>query len=211
MKLQDIHARSLRDSAELSGYQAEYTVSPLDVIPLLNHAGISFVLVGAHGLGGWLKEPRGTKDVDLVVATKHLKKATRVLQQAFPYLQVEEHEVVIRFREPNSQEVVIDVMKPNALYRETFKHTHAVSAGGQSYRIPSLAMALTMKYASMLSPNRQEEDKHQDAHDFIRMVRSNANIDADTLSELGELVYGGGGKGILEMLRKVRAGERLVL
>ena len=67
------------------------------------------------------------------------------------------------------------------------------------------------KSALLLSPLRQDENKHQDAHDFITMVKANETIDADSLAQLGELVYGGGGAGLVEMVRKVRAGEKLVL
>jgi hypothetical protein len=41
------------------------------------------------------------------------------------------------------------------------------------------------------------------------MVESNPDVDEHVLSELGELVYEGGGTEILEMVRRVRAGERL--
>lgn len=211
MKLQDVHVRSLGTSSQLSSFQAEYAISPTEVISVLSEAGVRFVLVGAYGLAGWVKEPRGTKDVDVVVAAKHLKKAIRSLQEAFPHLQVEDDEVVLRFRDPESGEVVIDVMKPRALYRDIFKHTHTVETDRQRYRIPSLEMALTMKFAAMKSPHRADADKHQDAHDFILMVKGNHHIDLETLSELGELVYGGGGEAVLGLVKNVRADEKLIL
>ena len=48
----------------------------------------------------------------------------------------------MRLQDRESRTVLVDLLKPRALYRETFKHTHAVSGGGQNYRIPSLEMAL---------------------------------------------------------------------
>ena len=63
----------------------------------------------------------------------------------------------------------------------------------------------------MISPNRPMEKTHQDAHDFIVMVKKNPEEDVETLRELGEIVYSGGGAELLEMIRKVRAGERLNL
>lgn len=71
-------------------------------------------------------------------------------------------------------------------------------------------MALTMKFSAMLSPHRAEEDKFQDAHDFILLVKANPSIDTRKLAELGELVFGGGAR-LLEMVRQVRAGEKLDL
>jgi hypothetical protein len=192
--------------------QAEYAVSPIDVIKVLNGNKISFVLVGLHGLGGWIDDPRGTQDVDVVVALRQVQKATRALKNAFPKLDVEDHDVVVRFRDPETRKVVIGVMKPvQTLYRETFKNVHEVNLKGQKYRIPSLEMALAMKFGAMLSPNRADEDKFQDAHDFILVVKTNPNVNTQKLTELGELVYGGGGARLAEMVRQVRAGEKLVL
>ncbi len=211
MEVQDIHTHGIGKSALLSGMQVMRAISPIQVVSILNREKISFVLVGAHSLSGWTRKPRATEDVDVVVAEKHLKKATRALLEAFPDLEAEDREVVIRFFEKDSRDVVIDLMKPRGLYRETFKHTHSVVLGGQQCRIPSLEMALTMKFAAMLSPLRQEENKHQDAHDFIAMVKANETLNHEALLQLGELVYGGGGAGLVEMVHKVRAGEKLVL
>ena len=47
--------------------------------------------------------------------------------------------------------------------------------------------------------------------DFIRIVKINPNIDLETLAELGDLVYPGGGLEIVEKVRQVRAGEKLLL
>jgi hypothetical protein len=210
--LQEVHVQSLATSTMLSRYYWRGHIEPLDVVAVLNEAGISFVLVGAHGLGGWLQDPRATQDVDVVVAAKHLKKAVKALTTAFPILEVEDHPVVTRLSHRETKKIVIDVMKPNQqLFREVFKHTFRVAAVGQSYRIPSLEMALAMKFAPMVSLHRQDEDKYQDAHDFINIVKSNPEIDLQTLAALGDLVPPDGGKALVEKVRQVRAGEKLNL
>jgi hypothetical protein len=204
------HAESLRISSELSAYYVKNIVTPFQVIALLNRERISFVLVGAHGVGGWLDEPRATQDVDVVVAERHIKKATRLLLAEFPHLEARDEEVVVRLQDRESQKVLIDLLKPRALYRETFKHTHAVSGAGYNYRIPSLEMALTMKFAAMISPYRPLGKKYRDAGDFALMIEANPNIDGTKLHGLGELVYHGGGAEISELVQKVRNGEKLV-
>jgi hypothetical protein len=211
MNLELIHAQSLETSAALSIMQGATMLALQDVIRVLNEAEVQFVLIGAHGLAGWLRKPRATQDVDVVVSEKHLKKATRALVAAFPNLEPIDLEVVIRFKDRVSGSIVIDVVKPRTLYRQAFKNTHAVSAGGQTYRIPSLEMALAMKFAAMISPTRDYDDKLLDGHDFVRMVKVNPDLNQTKLTELGELVYGGGGADLLEMIRKVRAGEPLIL
>jgi hypothetical protein len=72
-------------------------------------------------------------------------------------------------------------------------------------------MALAMKFAPMVSPNRDGAKKLVDAHDFIMIVRANPEIDLSTLTELGDLLYPGGGKELLDLVRRVRTGETLIL
>lgn len=126
---------------------------------------------------------------------------------------MEDTAVVIRLRERDSQQVVIDLMKPlQTVYRETFKHTTEVQKGRISYRVPCLEMALVMKAGAMLSPYLAEADKYQDATDFIRMVETNdAAVNDAYLTELGELIFEGGGKRVLEMVTDVRNGKKLVI
>ncbi len=211
MQLQEVHQRYFRTSVALSEMQVKNMISPREVIRVLNEAGVKFVLVGAHGIAGWLRKPRATQDVDVVVMEKHVKKATRALVAAFPQLEPVELPVVVRLRDRDSGEVLVDVMKQRELYRETFKHAQAVSEGGQDYRIPNLEMALAMKFAAMIGPNRQPMDKHQDAHDFGQMVLQNPQLDHDELADLGDRVYNGGGAEVLEKVRQVQAGETLQL
>jgi hypothetical protein len=181
------------------------------VISVLNRSKISFVLVGLHGLGGWIGEPRATQGVDIVVAARHHKKAVRVLVDEFPNLEAVDHPVVTRLHYKETKRVAIIMRPSQQLFRDVFKHTEKVRAGRLEYRIPSLEMALAMKFAPMVSLHRRDEDKYQDAHDFILMVKANSSIDEDKLQELGDAVYPGCGVEVLEMVRRVRAGEKLNL
>ena len=74
-----------------------------------------------------------------------------------------------------------------------------------------MSFARAMKFAAMISPNRGDTKKLQDAHDFRRMVEVNQEIDRAQLAEFGDLVYAGGSKDVLEMVRQVRDGEKLIL
>jgi Nucleotidyl transferase AbiEii toxin, Type IV TA system len=199
-------------TAQLSRYQMPGVIPVAEVIRVLNDAKIRFVLAGAYGLAHWRKESRGTEDVDVVVAVKQLKKAVDVLIKAFPHLEPVDLPVVIRLRERGTENVLIDVMKPlQQPVCEVFKHTLTVSSEGQTYRIPSLEMGLVMKFSAMTSLHRAAEDRHRDAHDFIRMVKNNPDLDAEKLAELASRIYPEGGKDVLEMVEKVRAGEMLQL
>jgi hypothetical protein len=212
MPVREIHQRSLATSTALSKYYVASMIPPLAVVRVLNRASVSFVLVGLHGLAGWMGEPRATQDVDVLVASRHHKKAVNALVGAFPELETVDLEVVTRLRKRGTEAVLIDVMKPNQQpHREIFKNTTVVTSEGEQYRIPSLEMALVLKFAPMVSPNREVEAKYQDAHDFIRMVKQNQSINSEKLSGLASLIDADGGKDILEMIRRVRSGEKLIL
>jgi hypothetical protein len=212
MPVQNVHQINLSKATTLSGFTVENLIDPIEVVKILNAEKISFVLVGMYGLGGWIHESRATEDVDVIVAAKHVKKAVKALLKAFPYLEADDKVVVVRLRHRETHDVHIDVMKPNQqLFRKAFKHASTQTSKGQTYKIPTLEMALAMKFAPMVSLHRQDEDKYQDAHDFILMVKSNAEIDLKKLAELGDLVYPEGGKELLEKVRQVQAGEKLQL
>ncbi len=60
-----------RTSASLlirEAYLMSTSPSPGRVSELLNRAGVDFVIIGAHALGVFTKDPRATQDVDVVVA-----------------------------------------------------------------------------------------------------------------------------------------------
>ena len=210
MQVPDVHSYSLGASSALSGYYVANAILPLDVIRVLNTAGVRFMLVGLHGIGGWMRKPRATEDVDVLVAVRGHKKALTALLAAFPFLEAQDTEVVTRLYDSQTKVVLIDVMKPNQpLFREMLKHTHRVESGGQEYNIPSLEAALAMKFAPMVSLNRAGRDRLQDAHDFMYIVDNNPTIDLDQLAVFGQLVYNGGGVEIVEKVRQVRAGETL--
>lgn len=207
----EAHVRSIRAASLLSVAQVKDMIEPLEVIRVFNQENIRFVLVGAHGIAGWMNKPRATQDVDFVIMEKHLKKARKAIESHFPQFLAEDTEVVIRFRNIETQEVGIDLIKQRHFLREIFKHTTVVQEEDQEYQIPNVEMALTMKFAAMISPNRLEEDRYQDAHDFIRIAKESSVLDPDRLEELGALVYDGGGEELVEMVRKAKAGEKLNL
>lgn len=208
----DVHAVSLFTSSSLSEIYVPNIIKPEDVIRVLNAAKVTFTLVGAHGLGGWTGKPRATEDVDIVAMIRHVKKSVTALMAAFPDLDAVELPVVVRLKHRDTRAVAIDIMKPyQPVIHAALKHTRTVTSGRLTYKIPSLEMALALKFAPMVSLNRSDIDKQQDAVDFARVVVNNPAIDLVKLAVLGELVYPGGGAEIVEMVRRVRAGEKLNL
>lgn len=203
---------SLSTSTALSKYYYPAMIPPLDVVRVLNKAKIKFTLVGAHAIGNWTHRPRTTNDVDVVVAARHVKPAVAALLSSFDGLVAEDTPYVVRLKQGEAGQVVIDVMKPNqAVIKAALTNTHVVTTGRLTYSIPTLEMALALKFAAMISLYRGDVEKFQDASDFLAMIRANADTDSDQMSVLGELVYPGGGKEIVSMVVNVRAGKKLKL
>src|SRR4051794_13140839 len=153
--LRDIHASSLEISSFLSKLYVPEFVEPLTVLKTLSDAGIRSVLVGLHGIGGWMDKPRATQDVDLVVPVRQHKKAVKVLLGAFPKLEFRESSIGSRLQDRKSGKEAIDVLDAKqVIFREVLRHTHSVEADGQTFRIPSHEMALVLRFATLTHPER---------------------------------------------------------
>jgi hypothetical protein len=179
-------------------------VSPENVLAALKKAGINCVLMGVHGINVYRDQARATDDVDVLVTKKDVRKAIRVLDETFPYLEIRENSAVARFVNLATLKVVIDVMKPSSrLMQQVFRHSVAI---GKSHRIPSLPMALILKYRSMTSPNRRRDKKLLDEGDFTNMVLTNrATLDLAELKRLADLVEYHLGSKILALIAQVDA------
>jgi hypothetical protein len=205
------HADALRRSCALTHtfyrmYRpGQSKVTPDEIIPVLNRAGVEYVLMGTHAMGGWMSEARGTDDVDFLITPRHHRKAIRAIQQAFPKLKVKDQKAVTRFVDPATKIVVIDLMRPcERFYREVFKHT----APAGRYQIPDLEMALVCKFAAMISPHRVIKKRTRDLGDFMDIVDVNHDIiDLVKLGRLANMVCSGGAEKITEFIEEIKQGR----
>jgi hypothetical protein len=205
------HARALLISSRITtSLRKMYkrnaaNVQPQEVIKVLKQASVKFVLVGAHGIAGWLDEPRATQDVDVLIQTRY-KQAVQAIEKAFPGLTVQDLPAVTRFLDPTDKRPVIDLMRSQAaLYKLVAKNVHQV---GKSHAIPDLEMALVLKYAAMHAPDRSMKKRLQDRADFIGMVTKNHEIiDEAKLRKLARGIKPGSGEAIMQLLHEARAEE----
>ncbi len=187
------------------------TITPADVVRVLNAAGVVYVLAGAHAINAYTGRPRATRDVDIL--TNSPKKAADALAAAFPQLEVRDTPVVTRLLLDGDE--AIDVMKAGTskLFRRVVRTSHQVDFDGEVGIVPSVEGVLAMKFSSMISVGRQHEDRLVDASDFIKVVKAadrlNVPVDLDRLREFGDLVYDNGGNEIVRHAEDVRAGRPL--
>jgi hypothetical protein len=216
MRVADRHAESIKVSSFLSklpviGREQKEDVkrmAPEELIPLLQNAGVDFVLAGAHGIAGWMAEPRATQDVDFIIRIRDKQKATDALLAKHPNLEIEKHPDVWRFK--SGEQYVVDLILTRApLFRRVIKEFKTTRIGKREAKVPKLEAALAMKFASMTGHWRKLEKKYSDASDFASMARHNPAINEGLLRELGELVYPGGGVDLVRYVEDVRAGRKL--
>jgi hypothetical protein len=185
------------------------------IIETLIAKKIPFVLTGAHGIATWTGRPRSTHDVDILVKSgRNHTRAVKAIQELYPQLEMRMLTGVAAFFVPGETESVIDVTYP---HRHDIGQTLAtavwIEEKGRRYRIPNLEAALAHKYGAMLSINRDNIKRAQDAVDFATMVKHSLDvgrepIDMTRLAELGELVWpGGGGAEIVQFVEQAKAGD----
>lgn len=184
-------------------------MEPQEVIDVLVGAGVQrWVLMGLYGYVGYLASPRATQDVDVLVDYDELELSVDAITNRWPALIVDRQEVVVRFRDPGEVAIdgemkqVIDLMLPSTpCYQAVLQKYHRID-GTKGHRIPIIEAACASKFAALVSPYREWERKQQDAVDLRSiMVPNQSTLDRGLLNELGDLVYPGGGKELLEFLQ----------
>ena len=208
------HWQALQISSKLTRWFRKHRepnvldVTPENVIATLHAAGINCVLMGTYAINVYRNEPRATQDVDVLVTKRDVRKAVRLLEEVFPYLEVKDTSVVARFINPVTQKVVLDVMKPaSEAMKAVFRHTVAI---GESHRIPDLEMAIISKFLAMTAPNRKPDKKLVDAGDFMNMVAHNrAAIDVKMLRRLADRIQSRGSERIMGFVEEVDAGRTI--
>jgi hypothetical protein len=210
------HLEALQTSTKLTkwfrkGREPEVLkVTAENVIAALNRAGIRPVLLGTYGIGGYRSEARATEDVDVLVRKREVSKAVRVLEEEFPYLEIEDTQVVTRFRNAATLKVALDVMKPvSQATQAVFRNSVAV---GKTHRIPTLEMALVSKFMAIISPTRRQAKKHVDVGDFVDVVEHNrAILNLKKLHRLADTANPGSGAKIIRMVEDIDAGRTIHL
>jgi hypothetical protein len=161
-------------------------VVPGDIVPVLKAFDIDFMLVGAHGVSGWMMEPRATQDVNVLIRPRDKTKAAQAILKKYPDMELEKCPQVWRFRKHG--QVLLDLMLAfSALHKRVFKEFEFIRIANVQVKIPKVECALAMKFTAMVGHYRLPRKKHIDAGDFMSIVEKNSKLDLDFLQELGEL------------------------
>lgn len=202
---------AIHRSSTLSKLQLEAlnrpSYSAADVIDVLNKGGIKSVLVGAQAIAQHTKTPRATEDVDVVVSD--VDQAMTTIKEKWPHLIFNHDDPVVRVMD--GEHVVIDLIKPVDLYASALTNNYAGRIGNVKVSIPTVELAIAMKYAAMASPHRETEKKYLDASDFIRLVNSKEDLDLNKASKFVAHLYSGAGEEVKRYVQDVKSGKSLVV
>lgn len=215
------HAYGLEVSTRLTScYRTTHGRGALDITPrqvmdCLRAAEVqNWLLMGLHGYVGYLPMPRATQDVDVMVPYTEKKRATEAISDHWPALQMMEVSQVVRFHDPGDRDrdgnarPVIDIMLPWGEYQETILAQHVVVDEATGDRIPSIEAAVVLKYAAIISPHRDIENREYDSGDFRRLVKANhAEIDHEVVEKLAGLVWEHGAEDIRRFMKRALAGQ----
>ena len=183
-------------------------VVPKDIVPILHSRKIDFMLVGAHGLSGWLMQERGTQDVDILLRDKDKSKAAQAILKKFHGMILEKCPEVWRFSKDGQQ--LLDLMLTvSPFHKRIFKEFDFTTVAAIKVKIPKVECSLAMKWSAMTGHYRNWGKKHLDAADFISVVEKNQKLNFALLRELGELRYERGGSELIGYVEDARAGRRL--
>ncbi len=209
------HAYGLHKSAFLTSDYRKRTgrgcvdVTPHEVIDCLVQAKIkNWLLMGLHGMVGYLPMPRATQDVDVMVPFSQKQKAAKAIAATWPMLTRVDLPQVVRFIDATDLDTdgngkpVIDLMLPWGKFQETILQKHFVIDEATGSRYPTVEAVLTSKYAALVSPHRSRDKKEQDVADFRRVVNANhESIDHNILLALGNEVWEKGGSELVRFVQ----------
>ena len=208
---------SFERSYQLSKQHVDDAISPHEVAEVLNELKVKYVLIGGHVLGYFTGSPRATVDVDVMVSMAQASKAVRAIESKFPHLESRDlaHNVRFSSRQEGSNVDAerIDVVRARDPFFQRILSTYAVplQSRGRILHVPTAEAAVALKFAAAISPNRGDESRPQDRADLVSMIRKQPELKTQVLSELGDLIYPGGGKELIDFVEAVRLGKRAVL
>ncbi len=206
---------SLQKSFEISSQQIEDAINPLEAAALFEDQKLSYVLIGGHMLSFYTGIARATVDVDFIIGNADFSQASKTINKF--YQQFKETDHIYHVTYDTKKNVVdperIDLIKDTfPLFREVVKqYSTTFREGKYTVKIPTIEAAVALKFAASISPNRGDENKSIDNADLLRLIKSIEKLDQKTLLALGELIYTGGGKELVSVVKDMKSGQSVSL
>ncbi len=153
----------------------------------LEEARVDWVLVGAEAVNLYLKKPRATVDIDIVVRQKDLRKVKKILKESCG--SVKDTEVPFQgVLAPEPARLTVDIIKSQS--HKLFEAALDRKIEVEGVHAPPVEVVLALKFFSAVSPWRSRPDKLQDLTDFMRAFKDNkGQIDRASLIDLASMAH----------------------
>ena len=198
---------AIEESIRLTRFRTHGAIDAIQIIEILREARVRFVLSGAIGLAGWMQKPQAETEIDFLIAQKDLEKAAQSLTDLIPRTKLVKTplrwRLVDRKDKPGVINLIRPVMEPE---RWVFENAKTIQIDGQTCRVPSLEMAMAMKFCSSACIYRNEEGKLLDKYDLARMVSRNVRRNEAKLGKLAARLFPGGARLIRKLINQVSQG-----
>jgi hypothetical protein len=157
---------------------------PSDVARLLNGAGVDFVIIGAHAIAVFTRQPRATMDVDVIVddvpkavaALRAIKSRTRIVDLG--------DSIGKRIATARGRELVDVLLASGGVRGVIFKHRTRITLDGQRASIPTLPAMIALKWLAMFSPSRGPSKQVRDRADFMDIIGIHPHADIAAAANL---------------------------
>lgn len=206
------HVDCMMQSAQFTKMSVAEFVSPRRIISVLRRARVPLVLVGHYGFDGWLQETRQCQIVEIIIRPRSGCTTLRLLTAAFSSLAWQGVGSRFDFLHKKSAKRLISIqLAEEPLELATFDQSLRVFlTPSLTYRIPSLEMALALRFASMTQLPWCAE-KYYHAAQFVRMAKINLDVDWKRLRSVGDLIGPSQGRKLVRKVRDLHAGKRFQL
>jgi hypothetical protein len=174
-------------------------------VAVLERLGVRWALVGA-GAYSILVEPRATEDFNFVIEAEKLPAVLEALAARFGRLDITDVGAAVRIKRP-----ALDLIRSSthALFTAALERAQTVDR----WHIPTPEVFIALKFLAAVSAWRGPDRKAQDVADLVRVYLhyGRARLDMKALAELASRVYPGAERELADLLRRVDAGDKIII
>jgi hypothetical protein len=154
-------------------------------------------------MAGWIQRPGVERSFDFFVRSEHLAKAAQAMEKAIPGLSVVDGLLRKRLVIRDSKQTVANLIRPvQSPECQIFDNASRLRIGGEICFVPSLEMALAIKFAAMNSIYRPGVDQMLDAYEFALIVKHQTRVDEAKLRQLVSPLFRGAAKSVCQKIKQ---------
>lgn len=153
------------------------------LVDALERAEIPWCAIGGVAVNHWAAEPMVTRDVDFVVATPDVERATKALCDAG--FSAQQFAWSVNFTSKSSVSVQLST---EAAYQDFPSRAVAADVHGILMRVAALEDTLAGKILAYSDPERRQSKRIKDLADIVRLVEAHPRLWLELPGDLRDVV-----------------------